>query len=60
MASIASVMKSSNWISGEGISPAIEAPTAPWIRKFSEIGLSMTRIGPNFSYRPFVALNTPP
>jgi hypothetical protein len=49
MPSTASEMKSSNWISGEGMRPAIAAPTIPWTRKFSEIGLSMTRIGPNFS-----------
>ena len=47
-------------ISAIGFSPVIAAPMAAPMIACSEIGVSRTRIGPNFSSSPTVALNTPP
>ena len=47
-------------ISAIGFRPVIAAPMAAPRIACSEIGVSRTRIGPNCSSRPTVALNTPP
>ena len=47
-------------ISAIGFSPVIAAPIAAPRIACSEIGVSRTRLGPNCSSSPTVALNTPP
>ena len=47
-------------ISAIGLRPVIAAPMAAPRIACSEIGQSRTRLGPNCSYSPTVALNTPP
>ena len=47
-------------ISAIGLRPVIAAPIAAPRIACSEIGVSRTRNGPNCSYSPTVALNTPP
>src|SRR5688572_11555197 len=53
-------MKSENWISGTGLSPYIAIPIAVPMIPPSASGVSITRSGPNSSYSPAVARNTPP
>jgi hypothetical protein len=43
-------------ISTMGRTPTKEAPMARPVKPFSEIGVSITRSGPYFSYKPLVAL----
>ena len=47
-------------ISAIGFRPVIAAPIAAPRIACSEMGVSRTRRGPNFSRSPTVALNTPP
>src|SRR2546430_1807756 len=53
-------MKSESWISGPGRSPYSAMPMAAPTIPPSASGVSITRSGPNSSYRPAVARNTPP
>ena len=52
--------KSENMISAIGRSPVMAAPIAAPRIACSEIGVSITRRGPNRSSSPAVVLNTPP
>ena len=58
--SIDSARKSPNMISSTGRLPVTAAPKAAPVIASSEIGVSNTRSGPYFSWRPGVAANTPP
>ncbi len=58
--SIDRARKSPNMISSTGRLPVIAAPYAAPVIASSEIGVSNTRSGPYFSYRPGVTANTPP
>ena len=53
-------IKSENWISATVRIPTKEAPAAAPIMAASEIGVSMTRSGPNSSYKPRVTAKAPP
>src|SRR5437588_675579 len=53
-------MKSANWISTMGRSPARASPMPTPTIPDSARGVSSTRASPNSSYRPSVARNTPP
>ena len=52
--------KSTNISSAIGRMPCSAAPTAAPMNAVSEIGVSMTRSGPNLSSRPSVAPKMPP
>src|SRR5437660_1074901 len=54
------VRKSPNMMSTTGRRPVIAAPSAMPVKPASEIGVSMTRRGPNSSTRPFSTLNGVP
>src|SRR5712692_1739466 len=60
MASLALSKKSANMISITGRIPVTAIPRAAPTKPFSEIGVSITRSGPNSSSRPSVVLNDPP
>ena len=53
-------MKSANCISATGRRPISADPVAPPTIAVSESGVSMTRQGPNSSWKPRVTLNAPP
>jgi len=53
-------MKSANCISATGRMPMIAAPVQPPMIALSASGASMTRHGPNSSWKPRVTLNAPP
>ena len=52
--------KSTNISSATGRMPAAAAPIAVPMKPVSEMGVSITRSGPNFSIRPLVAPKIPP
>ena len=52
--------KSTNISSAIGRMPASAAPVAAPMNAVSEIGVSITRSGPNFASRPSVAPKMPP
>ena len=52
--------KSANCISATGRMPMIAAPVEPPRIAVSESGASITRHGPNSSWKPSVTLNAPP
>ena len=58
--SMASGMKSPNMISITGRSPVTALPNAAPASASSEIGVSITRVGPKRSCRPGVTAKTPP
>src|SRR6476661_7239525 len=60
MGSNAHEMKSANWYSTIGRSPTSAAPAAKPVNPVSAIGVSTTRVGPNFSRKPLVTLKAPP
>jgi hypothetical protein len=49
-----------NCISTTGRSPMWAAPAAAPVKPASEMGVSMTRSGPKWSWNPRVTLNAPP
>src|SRR5436190_3586284 len=53
-------MKSTNISSATGLKPAAAAPTAAPMKPDSLIGVSSTRVGPNFECRPLVTPSGPP
>ena len=53
-------MKSANCISATGRMPMIAAPVQPLTIAVSESGASITRQGPNSSWKPSVTLKAPP
>ena len=53
-------MKSANISSTIGRMPSTAAPMPRPMNAVSEIGVSMTRSGPNWSSRPVVELKMPP
>ena len=53
-------MKSANCISATGRIPIIAAPVQPPTIAVSESGASITRQGPNSSWKPSVTLKAPP
>src|SRR5215467_7324130 len=55
-----SVMKSPNMMSTTGRIPVMAAPSAMPVKPASEIGVSLTRSGPNSSTRPLSTLNGVP
>src|SRR5260370_33499434 len=53
-------MKSANMNSTTGRNPISDIPRATPVKLFSQIGVLMTRCGPNRSIRPALVLKTPP